>query len=327
MHRLVPCLDLIRILLPVSLKRMPHEMHLTRFSAKVFIGKIMTDFVFIDSGVGGIPYMTTLLQRAPDSSCVYVADTENFPYGEKTHDEVVSCVISLVEKICKRFEPSVIVVACNTISVNALAVLRQKFPSVKFVGTVPAIKLAASVSEKKAIGLLATQATCDNDYNIELKNRFAADCKLVCRGDGNLVSFIEHNAFTASRQSCLDAVKPAVDFFRDNGCDVIILGCTHFLNITDVFEEASAPDIKIVDSVDGVVRHALEVLKECRTCEPAGDFRGACSLRRGGSGRPLAGCNEGETSPALYVTGISDLDEKKQYEEICKRYGIKLIDF
>ncbi len=287
----------------------------------------MTDFVFIDSGVGGIPYMTSLLKRAPDSTCVYVADTENFPYGEKTHDQVVSCVISLVEKICNKFSPAVIVVACNTISVNALDVLREKFPSVKFVGTVPAIKLAASVSEKKSIGLLATQATCDNPYNIELKNKFAADCKLVCRGDGALVSFIEHNAFTASRQACLDAVKPAVNFFRDNGCDVIILGCTHFLNITDIFKEACAPDIKVVDSVDGVVRHALEVLDECRRCEPVGDFKGAAPLRRGGSGRPPAGWNEGESSPALYITDITDSDETKQYDRICESYGIKLIDF
>ena len=63
----------------------------------------MTDFVFIDSGVGGIPYMTSLLQKEPEASCVYVADNANFPYGEKSHEEVVACVTSLVEKICKKF--------------------------------------------------------------------------------------------------------------------------------------------------------------------------------------------------------------------------------
>ena len=109
----------------------------------------MTDFVFIDSGVGGIPYMTALLQKAPDASCVYVADNANFPYGEKTHEEVVNCVVSVVQKICDKFNPRVIVLACNTISVNALEVLRQKFPQIKFVGTVPAIKLAASITKNK----------------------------------------------------------------------------------------------------------------------------------------------------------------------------------
>ena len=116
----------------------------------------MTDFVFIDSGVGGIPYMTTLLQRAPDAECVYVADTANFPYGEKTHEQVVNCVLELVEKINLQFAPKVIVLACNTMSVNALEALRSEFSDVKFVGTVPAIKLAASVSKNRRIGLLAT---------------------------------------------------------------------------------------------------------------------------------------------------------------------------
>ena len=195
----------------------------------------MTDFVFIDSGIGGIPYMTTLLKRKPESNCIYVADSANFPYGEKSHEQVVECVTALVQKIKERFEPSVIVVACNTMSVNALDVLRTRFTDIKFIGTVPAIKLAASVSKKRCIGLLATHATCENPYNLELKKKFAADCKLINRPDPELISFIEHNAFTATRDQCLEAVRPAVEFFREQNCDAVILGCTHFLNFTDVF--------------------------------------------------------------------------------------------
>ena len=275
----------------------------------------MTDFVFIDSGIGGIPYMTRLLKRAPEANCIYVADSANFPYGEKSHEQVVECVTELVQKIQKRFEPAVIVVACNTMSVNALDLLRTKFSEVKFVGTVPAIKLAASVSKKRRIGLLATHATCENPYNIELKNKFANDCTLVNRPDPELISFIEHNAFTASRDQCLKAVSPAVNFFREQNCDVIILGCTHFLNFTDVFEEACGPDIKVVDSVDGVVRHALEV-------HEGGVTGGEPPVRRGSEQRSAS---EGETSPykaSLYVTGFSDDSEKKQYETICSRFDL-----
>ena len=277
----------------------------------------MTDFVFIDSGVGGIPYMMKLLERKPDSSCVYIADAANFPYGEKSHEEVVECVTALVQKICDKLEPVVIVVACNTMSVNALDVLRTKFPNIKFVGTVPAIKLAASVSKKRRIGLLATHATCENPYNIELKNKFASDCTLVNRPDPELISFIEHNAFTASREQCLEAVKPAVDFFKEKDCDVVILGCTHFLNFTDVFEEACAPELKVVDSVDGVVRHALEVHK-------GGVAGGEPPARRGSEQRSAS---EGETSPFiyanLYTTGFTDDSEKKQYDTLCGRFGLK----
>ena len=294
----------------------------------------MTDFVFIDSGVGGIPYMTTLMQRAPEAGCIYIADTANFPYGEKSHEEVVACVTALVEKISRDFEPKIIVVACNTMSVNALDALREKFPDVKFVGTVPAIKLAASVSKKRRIGLLATHATCENPYNIELKNKFAADCTIVNRADPELISFIEHNAFTASREECLLAVKPAVDFFRSEDCDVIILGCTHFLNFTEVFEEACKPDIKVVDSVNGVVRHSLEVLeggvvRSLRSLSSlqsklAGNLTGVLGAEPLGE---RVATNEvgaqGETSPSLFITGFRDIEEENQYNVLCSRFGIK----
>ena len=249
----------------------------------------MTDFVFIDSGVGGIPYMTSLLQKEPVVSCVYVADNANFPYGEKSHEEVVACVISLVEKICKRFEPAVIVLACNTISVNALEVLRQKFPKVQFVGTVPAIKLAASITKNKCIGLLASASTCENPYNLELKNKFASDCKLVMRPDAELISFIEQKGFTASKEEIQQAVGPSIEFFKNNDCDVIILGCTHFLNIKSVFNDMT--DMKIVDSVDGVVRHALDI----------GDV-----------------VEKAPVPPSLYITGQMN----PSYEIICSRYKI-----
>ena len=261
----------------------------------------MTDFVFIDSGLGGIPYMASLLQRSPQSKCIYIGDTANFPYGEKTHEQVISCVTSLVEKICEKFSPSVIVLACNTMSVNALEAVRSKFPEVKFVGTVPAIKLAASLSKNRRIGLLATHATCENPYNLELKNNFASDCTLINRADPELISYIEHYGFTASRKECLKAVTPAVDFFRKENCDVIILGCTHFLNFTDIFEEACDSSIKVVDSVDGVVRHALEIR---------------------GFGEEAAAPADKQNSPSLYVTGFTDENEKMQYKELCLKFGI-----
>ena len=267
----------------------------------------MTDYVFIDSGVGGIPYMMKLLEKKPEASCIYVADTANFPYGEKSHEQVVDCVKALVQKICEKFTPKVIVIACNTMSVNALEAARKAFPDIQFVGTVPAIKLAASFSKKRRIGLLATHATCENPYNIELKEKFAADCEIINRPDPDLISFIEHNAFTASREECLKAVQPAVKYFREQNCDVMILGCTHFLNFTDVFEEAAAPDIKVVDSVDGVVRHAISVVESEHTVVE-------CSRSE---------CIETtETTAHLFLTSLTDEQEKNQYDTLCRNFGI-----
>ena len=258
--------------------------------------------------------MTELLNKKPDASCVYIADNANFPYGTKTHEEVVGCVLPLVKKIREQFDPAVIVLACNTISVNALEELRRQVPDQQFVGTVPAIKLAAGVSKTRKLGLLATDATVANPYNAELMKSFASDCTLINRGDAHLIDFIERKSFTATTAEILDAVKPAAEFFRASGCDAVILGCTHFLNIKKEIQQALGPDIKVVDSVDGVVRHAIEVY---------GALRGVPA----GRGRTQRSAAEGKAFPSLFMTGSLNDTEMAQYEALATRLGIKKINF
>ena len=258
----------------------------------------MVDFAFLDSGTGGIPYLTYLLEKNPAASCVYIGDTANFPYGEKTHEEIVKCVLSITDRIIKSFNPRIIVIACNTMSVNTLDVLREVFPDTQFVGTVPAIKLAASVSKKRRIGLMATKATVENPYNIDLKNHFAADCELILRSDAELISFIERESFTATKEECVKAVLPAVNFFKEKGCDAMILGCTHFLNLRDLIQEVAGDELKVVDSKEGVVKRALSILNSL----------------------PDHKVEKGK--PKLFVTWLSE-KEKSEYDVICSRYNLE----
>lgn len=264
----------------------------------------MVDFVFLDSGIGGIPYLMHLLELKPDAKCVYVGDTANFPYGEKNHEQIVTAVLHCVKMIIEKFSPKVIVLACNTMSVNSLDVLREVFPDQIFVGTVPAIKLAAKVSKKRKIGLLATKATVEHPYNRDLKNHFAADCEMFLRGDPKLISFIEHQSFTATQEEREEACKEAVKFFAENGCDVIILGCTHFLNIKKEMQKVCGQDIQVVDSVEGVVNRALAVFSQNAVYNNQNEKKSNCGAK-------------------LFVTGFNDKKDKKEYDEICSRYKLE----
>lgn len=256
------------------------------------------DFAFLDSGTGGIPYLLHLEKKCPGAECVYLADTRNFPYGEKSSGEIIRSSVAAAGILVDRFSPAAVIVACNTISVTALDDIRRAFPEVRIVGTVPAIKLAADVSVNRRIGLLATNATVGNPYNMRLKDEFAPDCELVPRGDSELVSFVEHRAFTASEAECEQAVRPAVEFFRSRGCDTIILGCTHFLNLADTIRRVAGEGIRVVDSRDGVVRRALSV----HPC-----VRDGILSRR---------------NPRLFVTGFSDGKDEAEYGLICRRFSL-----
>lgn len=260
----------------------------------------MVDFVFLDSGTGGLPYLLKLKEIAPQAECVYVGDTANFPYGTKSSEEIISCVISVCNRIIEKFSPRAIVIACNTMSVNALDALRKEHPEIQIIGTVPAIKPASEVSKKRRIGLLATLATVNSEYIQKLKEDFAEDCVLVLREDTELIDFIEHKSFTASAEECEEACRPAAEFFRKENCDVVVLGCTHFLNLADTIQKVCG-DIRVVDSRDGVARRALDV----------------CHISKD---------EKKEYNPAirLYVTGDS---ENVEYKAISERYGIQINKF
>ncbi len=215
-------------------------------------------YVFLDSGIGGIPYLKYLRQTEPNASCAYIADIEHFPYGEKKLDEVIRFSRRIVEKIICKFNPKVIIIACNTISVSSLACLRKEF-DVPFVGTVPAIKPAASLSKNKKIALLATERTINDIYTQNLIEEFGAGCKFFMRADPRLIIRIEEDLPNASRSDKIKAVEPAIEFFRSTGADTAVLGCTHFLHLQDIFKTECFPDIRIVDSLDGVVKQALNI--------------------------------------------------------------------
>ncbi len=222
------------------------------------------DFAFLDSGTGGIPYMTDLKQKCPDAKCIYLGDTKNFPYGQKSAEQIIECATWAVKTIIDKWKPKAVVIACNTISVTALDSLRKTFDKTPIVGTVPAIKLASTVSKNRCIGFLATNATVNHPYSKKLIKDFASDCTVISRGDPDLVEFIEKSYFTSSYDEKVNAIKSSVDFFKAKGCDTIILGCTHFTHVADTMAKYAGPDINIIDSRNGVSKQAIKVEQYCR---------------------------------------------------------------
>jgi glutamate racemase len=266
------------------------------------------DFAFLDSGTGGIPYMLYLKQKCPEAACVYLADSIHFPYGEKTYEEITADATDAVSLILRTWHPGVVVIACNTISVTALSALRKRFPFVPIVGTVPAIKVAAEISKSRKIGLLATNATIHNPYIERLEHDFAADCTVIARGAPELVSFIEHDFFTATKEERCAAVIPAVSYFAENGCDTIILACTHFLHMADDIQEAAGCRVRVVDSREGVVRQALRVELRCDLSLP----KNACTQR-----------NEISAENTVFVTGFTKKSDAEKYNNLCGNLHLK----
>jgi glutamate racemase len=214
---------------------------------------------FLDSGVGGLPYLAHVRKLLPGSRFVYVADRENFPYGEKERSEIVEATLSVAERLIRRESPRLIVVACNTMSVVALEDLRARF-SVPFVGVVPAVKPAASLSRRRRVGVLATRRTVEGEYLRNLILLHAAGCEVVSLSSSALVEFVEKEIYKASPEEREEKVRQEVKRFHSAGIDALVLGCTHFLHLEREFKLLLEADgISLVDSRDGVARQAARL--------------------------------------------------------------------
>lgn len=114
-----------------------------------------------DSGIGGTSIWAAIHQLLPNEKTIYLADSKNAPYGQKSKAEIIALSIKNVEFLLK-MDCKLIVVACNTATTNAIQELRAKY-EVPFIGIEPAIKPAAKNSKTQTIGILATQGTLNSE--------------------------------------------------------------------------------------------------------------------------------------------------------------------
>jgi len=253
---------------------------------------------FLDSGVGGLPYLAHARRALPHRRFVYVADREHFPYGERDRQSIIDATVAVTERLIDREHPRLIVVACNTMSVVALQSLRERF-ALPFVGVVPAVKPAAALSRHRRVGVLATRQTVEGEYLRGLIEQHAVGCSVVSLSSAALVEFVEKELYRASPSAREQQVSREVERFLNEDIDALVLGCTHFLHLETEFRRLlDAKGIRLVDSREGVTRQTVRLLA-------ASD------------GEPLPRAQD-----VLYVTGPRPLEES--YAWFAREYGLRL---
>lgn len=216
--------------------------------------------LIFDSGVGGLTIHAAIAARLPAEHYIYACDNAAFPYGPKAEDELVERVHNVLDVLIARYQPKLIVVACNTASTVALPRLRSRY-ALPIVGVVPAIKPAALSSRTKIIGLLATPGTVRRAYTDQLINDFAADCTVLRIGSSALVEIAEQKLRGVPVDIALlcDLLSP---FFGETPVDTIVLGCTHFPLLKVELTAAAPQPVRWIDSGDAIAERVLGVLTE-----------------------------------------------------------------
>ena len=215
--------------------------------------------IVMDSGLGGISVVRALRALSPNLPLVYLADTAGFPYGNRNATDITTRAQTLIRALAEHHAPSSMVLACNTLSTLCLEGLRASFPY-PFVGTVPAIKVAAGLSRSKRFTLLATPNTADSLYSRQLIAQFAGDCTVDSYGAPNLAAYAERMMLGEPIDPALLRAEIAPAFHddgADNRTDTVVLGCTHYPLLVETLRTLAPWEVQWIDSSDAIARRAL----------------------------------------------------------------------
>jgi glutamate racemase len=216
--------------------------------------------LFFDSGVGGLSVLGPTRALLPQAPLVYVADSAGFPYGTRSEAEIAARVPALLGRLAERYDPRLIVIACNTASTIALQHVRAAL-DLAVVGTVPAIKPAAALSRTRTIGVLGTDATVRQPYVDDLAARFAGDCMVIRHGSAELVDLAE--GALRGVQPPLERLRAVLDglFAQPGGAriDVIVNACTHFPLLETELTAAAPHAVRFVDGGPGISRRVAHL--------------------------------------------------------------------
>nr|WP_297310030.1 glutamate racemase [uncultured Flavobacterium sp.] len=210
-----------------------------------------------DSGIGGTSIWHEIHSILPNENTIYLADSKNAPYGQKSKDEIIHLSEKNVEFLLNR-NSKIIVVACNTATTNAIDFLREKY-DVPFIGIEPAIKPAAIESKTGVIGVLATKGTITSEL-FEKSVKSFKNVEVIDQIGYNLVSLIESGKINSEETENLlkEYILPMVD----KDIDHLVLGCTHYPYLTPIIKQFIPNEVKIIDSGEAVAKQTKNILEK-----------------------------------------------------------------
>ncbi|WP_296220707.1 glutamate racemase [Pseudomonas sp. UBA2684] len=212
-----------------------------------------------DSGVGGLSVLHEIRTLLPNESLLYVADSGHVPYGEKSPEFIRQRCRQIAAFLLAQGAKA-LVLACNTATVAGVAELRELYPQLPIVGMEPAVKPAAAATRSGVVGVLATTGTLKSAKFAALLDRFASDVRVITQPCPGLVERIEAGDLDSRETRAL--LHAFVAPLLAEGCDTLILGCTHYPFIKPLLRSLVPDSISLIDTGAAVARQLQRLLDE-----------------------------------------------------------------
>lgn len=209
--------------------------------------------------MGGLTVVKEVMRQLPRERIIYFGDTGRAPYGPRPAEEVIRFTREIVDFLA-RFDPKLIVVACNTATAYALEAIR---PHVKapVVGVIrPGARAAVKRTTTGTIGVIGTEGTIRSGAYERVLKSLSPRIQVVSLACPMFVPIVERGAFQSPEtyRIVAETLKP----LRRTPIDTLILGCTHYPFLADAISAAMGPDIALISSAQETARDISTMLQE-----------------------------------------------------------------
>ena len=214
-----------------------------------------------DSGSGGLTAVREIRSILPSENIIYFGDTSRVPYGGRSPEILLRYARQDV-RFLRSFDVKALLVACGTVSTNALPVLAAE-SDIPILGVVePACAAAAAATRNKRVGLIATAASVRSGAYERTLAAMDSAITVYARACPLFVPLVENGRFRPGDTVIETVAREYLTPLRDTGIDTLILGCTHYPLLTEVIAGVMGSGVTLIDSGASAARALRQTLSD-----------------------------------------------------------------
>lgn len=202
-----------------------------------------------DSGLGGLAVLKKLNHAFPHENYIYLADLKRVPFGDKTKEEITQIVEEILEWLVK-FNPKLIVMACNTSSAIFSSKLRPLASrlNIPVFGMIEGCARKIATSGFSKVTVWATKLVVQNESYKKAIQKINPKIEVEEIACPKLVPMIEDLHFTVSDRN--NIISEYLDK-TSKDTEALVLGCTHYPLIKEDINNLTK--VKIIDPTDALI--------------------------------------------------------------------------
>lgn len=205
-----------------------------------------------DSGFGGLTVLRRIVERLPQYDYLYLGDNARAPYGGRSEAIVFEFTRQAVDFLFKRGCP-LIIIACNTSSAKALRRIQQEvlpltYPDRRVLGVIrPSVEKIVEATSSRNVGILATEGVVLSGAYIKELEKLDPAITVHQQACPLLVPIIEAGEQGWEGTEMLVRRYLAELLARAPRVDTLLLACTHYPILYDLFRKSVPPGIGILE--------------------------------------------------------------------------------